>query len=333
MYRQVVQEDREPRQDYYELSASLGADIISPDSRHLALLRYSWLVEQRLKLHLVEALRVARKLTAGQLAISTSEKVGLPLAAALHLRQQQSPHLLIAHKLSSVAKARFFKMWPLPDGVQRIACVSQAQVEYAVNVLGMPAARADFVYDKVDHCFFRPGTAVSGDYILAVGQEQRDYATLLRALAGTGLRLIIVNSSSWNQQNQHLQEVDGVALQVLSALSYPALRDLYAGARLVALPLHDVNYAAGVNGALEAMSMAKPLLMSQTRGLAGYGRSGETAVTVPPADTAAWRDAILSLWDDEQERRRLGENGRQLVAEQMTMEHYLARLGQIVAEM
>jgi glycosyltransferase involved in cell wall biosynthesis len=333
-YQQAVKADRYPRQDYHELASCLEATLIAPDSRRLALLRLSWRLERRLKFHLAEAMRVARKLSDNQVVISTSEKVGLPLATVLGMRRQSAPHLLIAHKLSSPWKNRFFKIWPLPDHVQQVVCVSETQAEFAVAQLGLPASRVHFVYDKVDHLFFRPlETAVSGDYVLAVGQEKRDYATLLKALTGTDLRLIILNSSSWTDQRQPLNGLTPSQAEIVSRLSPRQLRDLYAGARLVVLPLFDTDYAAGVNTALETMAMARPLVISQTRGMSAYVRPGETAVAVPPGDAAALREAILSLWHDNRSRQQLGQNGRQLVTEQMTMQHYLEHLCGIVRQM
>ncbi len=333
VYSKAIRADDQPRQDYHELALMLGGKLIAPDTRRLALLRYTWWLEQRLKFHLAEAARVSLKLSEGQVVVSTSEKVGLPLAAVLRLRQQHTLHLLIAHKLSSPRKRHYFKAWPLPDYVQRVVCVSQAQAVYATTRLGMPASRVDFLYDKVDEQFFSPQTAVSGNYILAVGQEQRDYGTLLQAIKETKLPLIIVNSSLWVNQHLHLNGAHQADTKIVAHISFHALRDLYAGARLVVLPLFDSDYAAGVNSALEAMAMAKPLIISQTRGLGCYFVPGQTAVTVPPADPIALREAILALWHDDSARRRLGENARQAITEKMTLDHYVTRLSQIVAEM
>lgn len=333
VYSKAISANDQPRQDYHELALRLGGKLIAPDTRHLALLRYTWWLEQRLKFHLAEAVRVSLKLSEGQVVVSTSEKVGLPLANVLRLRQQHTPHLLIAHKLSSPRKRYYFKNWPLSDYVQRVVCVSQAQAVYATTSLGMPAARVDFLYDKVDQLFFSPQTAVSDNYLLAVGQEQRDYNTLLQAIKGTKLPLVIVNSSLWANQHLNLNGSGQANVKILAHISFRALRDLYAGARLVVLPLFDSDYAAGVNVALEAMAMGRPLIVSQTGGLGCYFVPGQTAVTVPPADPIALREAILALWHDDGARQRLGTNARQAIEEKMTLDHYVNRLCQIVTDM
>ena len=52
-----------------------------------------------------------------------------------------------------------------------------------------------------------------------------------------------------------------------SHIPFTELRALYDAARLVVVPLRPVDYAAGVNGLLEAMAMAKPVILTQTSGI------------------------------------------------------------------
>lgn len=329
-YYQAVQKGAIPRQDVQEIASRLGADIVSPEDPHSPLWRHGWNFEKRLKFHLSDALRTVGRLEGDQVVLSTSEKVALPLAGLLQLRHQPATHIMIAHKLSSGRKTLLLKAWPLQKTFRMVICVSRMQVTHAIERLQVPAEQVNFVYDKVDHYFFRPQKKVKGDYVLAVGQEQRDYATLLKALQGTGLPLVLVPSSRWARQNREQVKVDGQDVQVASGLSYPDLRALYAGARVVVNPLFEVDYAAGVNSTLEAMAMARPLIISQTRGMADYVFPGQTAVTVPVGDSFALREAVLSLWGDCAERQRVGENGRQLVEERMNLDIYVRRIAEIV---
>jgi glycosyltransferase involved in cell wall biosynthesis len=185
------------------------------------------------------------------------------------------------------------------------------------------------MYGRVDHRFFRPLNVDSEDYILAVGQEKRDYGTLLSAISGTGIKLIVVASSPWSSFRVQVEPRPEV--QVLNNVSYPALRELYARARLVVTPLHPIDHSAGASTVLEAMAMARPQIVSDTTGLQTYLEHGETAMLVPPRDRQALRDAIRELWSNHKERSRIGANGRQAVAAGMSLDVYVDRVLEIAS--
>jgi glycosyltransferase involved in cell wall biosynthesis len=261
-------------------------------------------------------------------ALSTSEKTAIPLAIAARLRRENVPHVVIAHKLSSGLKKPFLRLWPLHRRFSHVICVSQAQADYAVGAMGLPPEKVTFLHDKVDHLYFEPSRNVDGDYILAVGNEQRDYDTLLAAVEGTGRKLVIVSSSPWSYSKPVVRQNPNV--MALRGIPYDHLRTLYAGARLVVVPLKPVDYAAGANSLLEAMAMAKPVIVSRTCGLTGYVRDGETAVQVSPGRPRELRQAISSLWDRPERRQALGDLARQEVVDGMNIDCYASRIAAIM---
>ena len=242
--------------------------------------------------------------------------------------KKELPHVVIGHRLSSISKNRFFSLWPLYRTFSHLICVCHSQYDYAINKLGVPASKVEFVYDKVDHHFFHPLSVDVDDYILAVGREQRDYETLLQAISGTGLKLVVVASSPWSTYQTKLQDAERVT--VLRNIPYQDLRDLYARARLVVIPLVDVDYAAGVNSLLEAMAMGKAVITSRTRGIIDYVAHQETGLYVTPNSVEEMRDAILTLRGKSGELDRLGENARQVVNETMNLDAYVNRVVRVV---
>jgi glycosyltransferase involved in cell wall biosynthesis len=198
--------------------------------------------------------------------------------------------------------------------------------------MGQPPETVTVVYDKVDHRFFRPMSQAAGDYILAVGRERRDYRTLLAAVDGTGLKLIIVASSLWAGRRRMKVEDVPERVTILRYIPHVDLRELYANARLVVTPLFDVPYAAGVNATLEAMAMGKPHIVTRTAGICDYVVDEETGVYAPPEDALALRRQILRLWHSPADGRRLGENARQAVDEGMNLDTYARRIAQLVQD-
>jgi len=323
-------DDLAPRQDYLEMGRRLGGRLAGYDLFDGEWYTWTRRLEKRLKLDLVESVWAANQWTNHNLILSASEKIAIPLAALLKLSGRRIPHIVIGHKLSSGGKRQLLNLWPLHREFSRLICICQTQVDYALTQLQLPASRVHFVHNTVDHRFFRPIKVETEPYILAVGQEQRDYMTLLRALAGTGLKLIVVASSPWSTSQIEIDKVGEV--QVLSHIPYQELRSLYARARLVVVPLYEVNYAAGVSVLLEAMAMAKPVVISRTAGISDYVVPDETGVYVAPGDPDEVRQRILDLWEQPTQLERLGNNARQLVEEKINMDLYVEQVAQIVNE-
>ena len=128
----------------------------------------------------------------------------------------------------------------------------------------------------------------------------------------------------------------------IGSFDYFGLRDLYARAAIVVVPLADVDFQAGVTTILEAMAMGKPVIVTHSQGQTDVvedrrmrraatrparvrvsftrqlaqelGHPVEpTGLYVPPADPAALRQAIVYLLDHPEERARLGAAGRRTV--------------------
>lgn len=321
--------DLAPRVDYMEICKRLNGEVSG-----YGFFRTYWYAlgrkfEKMVKLDLLESLKISRRISQYNAVLSASEKTALPLAMLLSLNGLKLPHVVISHHLSSKNKSRLFQLWQVYQSFNEIICVSKAQVDFAVQNLHIPASRVHFIYDKVDHHFFRPMEDDSEDFILAVGQEQRDYKTLQRALIGTGIKLIVVASSHWSTfRLPFLGETSN--MQIVQNIPYTLLRSLYARARLVVIPLHNVNYAAGANSILEAMAMGRPTVISHTTGIKEYLVDNETGVFVPPGDPAFLREKILSLWNDKQTQKRLGTNARQAVEENMNLHVYVDRVTSIM---
>jgi phosphatidylinositol alpha-mannosyltransferase len=61
---------------------------------------------------------------------------------------------------------------------------------------------------------------------------------------------------------------------------------------------------------LEAMAVGKPIVASDIMGFTAVMENGEQGLTVPPKDARALADALLTLINDADLRRRMGESGK-----------------------
>jgi len=108
------------------------------------------------------------------------------------------------------------------------------------------------------------------------------------------------------------------------------LRDLYARARVVVVPLHDVDFDAGVTTITEAMAMGRAVVVTRTRGQVDVVRDGETGLYVPPGDPAALRAAVRYLLDHPAEAARMGRHGRALAESRHTLDGWVTAVADVV---
>ena len=106
---------------------------------------------------------------------------------------------------------------------------------------------------------------------------------------------------------------------------------MYARARFVVVPLHDVDFDAGVTTITEAMAMGKAVIATRTRGQVDVIRDGENGRYVPPGDVAALRAAIQDLLDRPDQADRMGKAGRALVESRHTLDRWVADVAAVVA--
>jgi glycosyltransferase involved in cell wall biosynthesis len=319
-----------PRLDYLCVAERLGAGVLDT-SASSGLSKWRRRLEGVLASDLTQAAKAWQGRSTAAAWFSASEKVGLPLA----LRGRGGPpHVLMAHNLITKKKRVLHRLTRVLDRFDAVLCLSQTQACFLRDEIGLPPARVHHVWDNVDEQFFCPpiSETTHGDYLLAVGRENRDYETLVQAARLLDLPLIIVASSLWSSHGMSLGGGDLPSCVTVRSefVSYPDLRALYAGARLVVVPLRPSPYAAGVNGVLEAMAMGRASVITQSPGLAEYVQDGVFNLVVPPGDPDALADAVTRLWNNAPLRQSLGQAARARVQAELGMDAYAERVSQIV---
>ena len=145
--------------------------------------------------------------------------------------------------------------------------------------------------------------------VVAVGRDKgRDWATLLRAVDGRPWRVRLIT------RPEQLADTDVPVpsnVTVTPTVSRDEYLDALRGARVVVVPTFDLAYPTGQTVLIEAMSLGKAVVVTDTPAMSGYVRNGIDSLTVPLAEPDALAAAIESLLVDEGLRKRLGEAGRQ----------------------
>lgn len=142
-------------------------------------------------------------------------------------------------------------------------------------------------------------------------------ATLL--VAGDGER------RSALKQRAREREVDD-QIQFLGYVSDTKLASAYRAADLFVLPSVEPSEAFGIVQ-LEAMARELPVVnTSLPTGVPWVSQDGETGLTVPPRDATALAEAINTLLEDDERRRRYGEQARKRVERLFTRKTMLKKI-------
>jgi glycosyltransferase involved in cell wall biosynthesis len=332
-----------PRSDYVELARALDADVM--DTQYLT---------ERASLLARAVARPAGVVPAQVLdaflrqrryrhIVARADRLGLPLALLFKLSGGRRDLVLISVWLSRPRKAVFLRRFKVQSHLRAIINYGSVQAELAHNRFGVPADKLHVCPQPVDERFWRPLDEPVGDGILSVGWEARDFGTLARAMEGIDAAVDLAIGSAVLRPSGDpdalfgptvratAQAGSGAGFRVHQQLPPLDLRLMYARARLVVVPLHDVDYDAGVTTITEAMAMGKAVVATRTRGQVDIIRDGENGIYVPPGDTAALRTAVRHLLDHPDDADRMGRAGRALVESRHTLDRWVRDVVDVIA--
>lgn len=317
----------DPRVDFVEIAHALGAEVLSPAPLPGALDGLARRIRQLGYWDL--ALRARR--ANSPLVLSLSERVGMCVSL---LDRRRTGHVVVAHNLTTPRRRAFQDRTRWLQKTPRVVVLSRPQERYLLDEVKLDARRVRFLHGKVDHRFFTPQGDTDEGYVLSVGQEGRDYDTLLEAVVATGVPTVLVPSSKWIPVADRPIERLPSNVTVHQWLPSVDLRRLYDRASVVVVPLEPgLESAAGVNGVLEAMAMRKPLVVSATPGIAEYVADGENALVVPPRDPLTLGAAITTLLTEREAALGLAAAGHALVESGRNLDAYVANMTSIASEL
>ena len=318
-----------PRADYWELARRFDADLLDyPRARHLTGRTGHWL-ERLGGPNLMLAWACFQQQRNYRVIVTDGEQIGLPLALlSKALGRKRAKHLMITHILSVGKKMRLLDRFHLQEQIDTFFVYSRWQQRFIQDRWQVPAERVVFTPFMVDSQFFAPQQVVAQPrrLICAVGLELRDYPTLLAAVRGLEVEVVIAAASPWSKRSDTTQQASIPANVTVRKFSQYELRQLYADSCFVVMPLYNVNFQAGVTAILEAMAMGKAVICSRTPGQTDVIVEQETGLYVPPGDPEALRTQIQGLLNNPALAHRLGEAGRRRVEEELELSHYASRL-------
>jgi glycosyltransferase involved in cell wall biosynthesis len=261
--------------------------------------------------------------------VTWGEKLSLATLVQQQLASVRKPHIAMMYQFEK-PNIRV-PLHVLKRNLHSVITWSSVQRRALIERIRFPPERVYLIRHYVDQVFYSP-RPIEEDMICAVGAEMRDYATLLEAIRGAGLRCHIAADhvripGRFRFLNDRRVPIGNIGARADTHLtegrmSLTELRNLYARSRFVVVPLLPSDTDNGVTVILEAMAMGKPVICSRTRGQVDVIQEGVTGLYVPIGDAAALRTAMLSLWNEPLRAQQMGRNARALVEKHHTLEKF-----------
>lgn len=269
---------------------------------------------------------------------STVDTVGIPLALLERARVVRTPFVYASiGLLERIEQLRT----PVARRVYRRA-IGSAAVVVAYGHAEAHALRkwlaplplppdVRFVPFGVDTEFFRPEAPRAEIDVLALGGDpRRDYA-LLAHVAGRLPTVAFSVVASSEQARGLAAAPPNVAVE--SDVPFAEVRRRLGAARVVALPVRDNRYSGATTTLLQAMAMARPVVVSRTAAIAeGYGLvDGENCRLVAPGDEAAFAAALQELLADDDRAAKLGARARETVERTLGWPRYVDAIAEAIS--
>lgn len=308
--------------------------------------RFAWLADRLIRLiggssgDFQTVLKERWRWRDADIIVSTVDNVGVPLAWLNALGMLHRPLLYVSIGLperiaaikSPLTRALYRRLY---RSVPRFVTYGWEEAFELRKWLGLPAdsERVVFVPFGADPQAFRPMPEVpeTTDVLSVGGDMQRDFHLLLETatrLPGRSFRIIT--------SSRHAATFGTVPpnVTILTNVPFPEISRHLAAARVIALPCRENTYSSGTTTLLQAMAIAKAVVVSRTGAILNGYHLEDTANCrlVPPGSQQALANSIQELLDDASLRSRIGTAARQTVEMHLTWNRYVSSMAAVIKQ-
>lgn len=162
---------------------------------------------------------------------------------------------------------------------------------------------------------FYPSISVRGRGVVAAGRTGRDFHTFGMAASQTNAQAhIICLETDVSPTFQRFGKNVQVTVQPNQGyMKYPELLEIYAKARVLAIPLLLGISLSGLTSLMDALGMGKPVIMTKHPLIDLDIEAEGIGKWVEPGDVKGWKDAIQFFEYNEDEALAMGQRARNLV--------------------
>jgi glycosyltransferase involved in cell wall biosynthesis len=319
-----------PRLEFAEIAKFLNADIHSYVSG--AAERGSWFKWMfRSRKLWGSALNIALYRNRYDRLYATGEDIGFRAALLLKLLGWKGKMVCLVHNMSRSRK------WLLRlighQLFNSLVVVSKSQIP-AIVTLGFPERKVTHVFNWVDDEFFAPLDDVHSGTgritFVACGAENRDYETLRLATELSPGQTYVFGHGFFGAAKQLASQEDGTGFIPMPRVDFEVLRRYYGSATAIVVPLNAVEYAAGVTGLVEAMSMGRPVIVTRSPGIKEYCCSVHGGLLVPPRDHVQLSKAMQLVASDPEALSKHGKSNREWILRNCSLNGYVKTIASLM---
>jgi glycosyltransferase involved in cell wall biosynthesis len=268
---------------------------------------------------------------------STVDTVGIPALLLRRTGRLRPPLVYVAiglpERLARLRSARMRRLYASAlASCEAVIAYSEHEADVLREWIDRHDARArvEFVPFGVDVESFRPGAGEPSDDVVSVGADpHRDFALLVGVasrMPETSFRIVTTP--------EHARAVPPLPRNVAveTDLPFDEMRARLARARVVALPVRENSYSGATTVLLQALALAKPVVVTRTQAIAsGYGLvDGENCRLVTPGDEDAFERALADVLGDEERAGVLSAAARGLVERELSRERWVDRVEELL---
>ena len=216
------------------------------------------------------------------------------------------------------------------------------QRNYWIEKYRLPAERSSYIYNGVDGDYFSPDKwssqrdaarkqfGIPRDAIVIGGigrlAPEKNFDLLVESIgklraSGRDAHLLLVGDGRERRALQAFAETHGLSDKLTLPGVLADIRPALAAMDVFVLPSRAVETFS--NAALEAMSMARPVVLSNIGGAAEMIEPGQSGYLFGAGDGEALLGVLIDLFDSARERERLGKAARQRIVRRFGFETML----------
>lgn len=169
---------------------------------------------------------------------------------------------------------------------------------------------------------------------ISTGKENRDFATLLKAFAETGLPVDIYTTrdKSYEQLLKQYTSYTNIRAHFTGGIIPHQLAIEVCRSKVVVICCLDFPYTVGLTTLVEALALGLPVICSRNPKFEMDIEKEGAGIYVDYNDTEGWKQAINYLHTHPEEAQRMGANGRKLAEREYNLEHYSRELAEILTD-
>jgi glycosyltransferase involved in cell wall biosynthesis len=274
-----------------------------------------------------------REINRADVVLSTVDTVGIPLVLLKRFGLVRPPlvcvvvglpeRLVQLRRLQGLYRGSFAR-------TRAIVSYAESEAHWLRDWLGA-GANVVFVPFGVDTSEFAPAPREPDVDVLSVGADPRRDFALLTEIAHRRPELSFRIVASADHARALADLPPNVALE--TDIPVEAVRERLAAARVVALPVRENSYSGATTTLLQAMAMAKPVVVSRTDAIAdGYElEDGVNCRLVRPGDTDAFERVLLETLTGADAGAALGIRARETVERSLSWERYTNALWELLS--